>query len=176
MKKITLPMIACLALASSAFAGQEVKDTRETVPDEPCFKVRDLQLDVFGTWTDVTKGNPHSNGFGGGLGVNYFFIKYLGVGIDGDVYDGGSRAVADVTGRLIARFPIEAGGFCIAPYAFTGGGLLWDDVTVGTWHVGGGLEWRATHHIGVFSEGRYTWGGGDRVDAAQVRAGVRIVF
>ena len=182
MKKITLPLIACLALASSAFAGQEVKESKETIPAEPCFKDQELQLDIFGSWTESNANNPHTNGFGGGLGVNYFFIKYLGIGVDGDVYDGssdkvgGNRAVTDFTGRVIARYPIELGSFCIAPYIFGGGGILFDDITVGTWHAGGGLEWRATHKIGVFTEGRYTWGGGHDVDATQVRAGVRIVF
>ena len=176
MKKIVLPLIACLALASSAFAGQEVKETKDTkAVVEPCFKDQELQLDIFGTWTEANNNNPNSNGFGGGLGVNYFFMKYLGVGVDGDVHDGGHRAVADFTGRLIARYPIEAGSFCIAPYAFGGGGLEFDDLTVGTWHAGGGLEWRATHKIGVFTEGRYTWGGNE-VNSTQVRAGVRIVF
>jgi hypothetical protein len=184
MKKIALPLIACLALASSAFAGQEVKETKEyKTPVEPCFKDQELQLDIFGTWTEVNHNNPNHNGFGGGLGVNYFFIKYLGIGVDGDARYGAhgdshhtsSDAVADFTGRLIARYPIEAGSFCLAPYAFVGGGLEFDDVTVGTWHAGGGLEWRATHKLGIFTEGRYTWGGND-VNSTQVRAGVRIVF
>jgi hypothetical protein len=177
MKKITLPLIACLALASSAFAGQEVKDTKDTksIPEEPCFKDQELQLDIFGSWTDSNHNNPHRNGFGGGAAVNYFFMKYVGIGVDSDTYDGGHRAVENFSGRVIARLPIESGSFCLAPYAFVGGGLLFDDVTVGTWHAGGGLEWRATHKIGIFTEGRYTWGG-NNVDATQVRAGVRIVF
>lgn len=175
MKKIAFPMLASLALVASAFAGQEVKESKEykAVPD-PCFKDTELQLDIFGTWTDATGNNPHKDGFGGGIGVNYFFHKYIGLSVDGNVYDGGP-AVWDFTGRVIARFPIETGSICIAPYVFGGGGLLFDNTTVGTWNVGGGLEWRATHTIGVFTEGRYTWGGAD-VDAAQVRAGVRFVF
>jgi len=194
MKKITFPLLICLALATSAFAGQEEKETKEyKTPVEPCFKDRELQLDIFGSWTGQNHDNPHHNGFGGGAAVNYFFLKYLGIGIDSDTYDGGRRgfedaehhrisdgndnvAVEEATGRIIARYPIEMGSFCIAPYAFGGGGLLFDDVTIGTWHAGGGLEWRATHKIGIFSEGRYTWGGGHEIDSAQVRAGLRIVF
>src|ERR1700744_2934955 len=138
MKKITLPLIACLALASSAFAGQEVKESKDkTVVEEPCFKDQELQLDIFGSWTDANHNNPHSNGFGGGAAVNYFFMKYVGIGVDSDTYDGGHRAVENFSGRVIARLPIESGSFCIAPYAFVGGGLLFDDVTVGTWHAGG---------------------------------------
>jgi len=175
MNKIAFPLIACLALASSAFAGQEVKESKDyKTPAEPCFKDQEIQLDIFGSWTDANHNNPHHDGFGGGLGVNYFFMKYVGLGVDGNVYDGGP-AVWDATARVIARYPIEAGSFCIAPYAFVGGGILADSTTVGTWHAGGGLEWRATHTIGIFTEGRYTWGGND-VNATQVRAGVRFVF
>jgi opacity protein-like surface antigen len=175
MKKIVLPFLAVLALASSAFAGHEMKESKEykAVPPEPCFKDQELQLDLFASWTDATNNNPHEDGWGGGIGVNYFFMKYVGIGVDGNVYDGGP-AVWDFTARIIARYPIE-GAICIAPYAFAGGGLLFDDTTVGTWHVGGGLEWRATHTIGVFAEGRYTWGGAD-VEATQIRGGVRFVF
>lgn len=175
MKKIVIPFLAVLALASTGLAGHEVKESKEykaPLPD-PCFKDQELQLDLFGSWTDATNNNPHGDGWGGGVAVNYFFIKYLGVGVDGNVYDGGP-AVWDFTARIIARYPIE-GAVCIAPYAFAGGGILFDDTTVGTWHVGGGLEWRATHTIGVFSEGRYSWGGAD-VEGTQIRAGIRFIF
>lgn len=176
MRNIALPLIASLALASSAFAGHEMKEIKETKSVvEPCFKDQELQLDIFGTWTEANAQNTNRNGFGGGLGVNYFFIKYVGIGLDGNVYDGGHHAVGDFTGRVIVRCPIEMGKCCIAPYAFGGGGLSFDDTTVGTWHAGGGLEWRATHQLGIFTEGRYTWGA-EANQATQVRAGVRVVF
>jgi len=90
MKKIIIPFFACLALASSAFAGHEMKEMKDKNPViEPCFKDQEIQIDVFGSWTDANHDNPHRDGWGGGLGVNYFFMKYLGVGVDGNVYDGG---------------------------------------------------------------------------------------
>jgi opacity protein-like surface antigen len=177
MKKIAFPLIACLALASSAFAGHEMKESKEykAIP-EPCFKDQELQLDIFGSYTD-TQGGGYNDGLGGGVAVNYFFMRYLGVGVDGNLFNGDVNGVWDVTGRLIARYPLElnGGSLCLAPYIFGGGGVEMDGTTVGTFHVGGGLEWRATHQIGVFSEGRYTWAGGAN-DAAQVRVGVRFVF
>ena len=173
MKKIAIPFFACLALASSAFAGHEMKEYKDKNPvPEPCFKDQELQLDVFGSWTDANHSNPHHDGWGGGIGVNYFFMRYLGVGVDGNVYDGGP-AVWDVSGRIIARYPIE-GSVCWAPYIFAAGGVSTDGTTVGTWGAGGGIEVRVTHHLGIFGEGRYTWGE-DR-DAAQARLGVRFVF
>jgi hypothetical protein len=175
MKKIALPLIACLALASSAFAGHEMKETKEyKTAEEPCFKDQELQIDLFGSYTDSVKRSDHGDGFGGGVAVNYFFMRYLGVGVDGNIYDGDVNGAWDFSGRLIARFPIETGNLCIAPYIFAGGGLTTDGTTVGTWLAGGGLEWRVTHHVGIFGEGRYTWSE-DR-DAAQARVGVRFVF
>mgnify|MGYP000266771239 CR=1 FL=1 len=176
MKKIAFPMLASLALITSAFAGQEVKESKEykAIPD-PCFKDTEFQLDLFGSYTDSVNRNPNGDGFGGGLAFNYFFMKYLGIGVDGNVFDGTGAVTWDVSGRIIARFPIETGSLCIAPYIFGGGGYEFDGADVGTFHAGGGLEWRATHTLGLFGEGRYTWGA-DEQDSAQVRAGVRFVF
>lgn len=175
MKKIAIPFFTCLALASSAIAGHEVKESKEykAPVEEPCFKDQELQLDLFGSWTNTLSNNPHKDGWGGGLAVNYFFMKYLGVGVEGNIYDGNPE-VWDAGGRVIARLPIE-GAVCLAPYAFAGGGISTDSTTVGTWLAGGGLEWRATHTLGIFTEGRYVWGGDD-VNAVQIRAGVRFVF
>jgi hypothetical protein len=178
MKKIAFPLIACLALASSAFAGHEMKESKEykTVA-EPCFKDQEFQLDAFGLYVD-TQGGGTKDGWGGGIAAQYFFMRYLGIGVDGAVNsNGGVDPVWDFTARIIARYPLElaGGSFCIAPYVFGGGGLEVDGFSAGSFHAGGGLEWRATHTLGIFSEGRYTWVGGPN-DAAQVRLGVRFVF
>ena len=178
MNKIVFPMIASVALASSAFAGHEVKETKEVAPVEPCFKDQELQLDVFASWLDT---RTHENvsgrkdGFGGGLGVNYFFMRYLGVGADANV-SSASNGLWTFSGSLIARYPIEAGNLCLAPYILGGGGFQTDGINAGTWHVGGGLEWRATHHLGVYGEGRYTWAGAHEEDNVRVSVGVRFIF
>jgi len=177
MKKIALPFFACLALASSAFAGQEMKESKQVAP-EPCFKDQEFQLDLFGSYNDATSANRHGDGWGGGIALNYFFMRYVGIGVDGNIYDGSnSDPIWSATGRIIARYPIDngVGGLCIAPYIFGGGGIEGDGTSFGTLHAGGGLEWRATQTIGVFGEWRYTWGEDDR-NSSQARAGVRFVF
>jgi hypothetical protein len=178
MKKIALPLIACLGLASSAFAGHEVKETKEyKAPVEPCFKDQELQLDVFASWLDCRRNvtNGSKDGFGGGLGVNYFFTRYLGVGADGNI-SAASNGLWTFSGSLIARLPIETGGICLAPYILGGGGFQTDGVNAGTWHAGGGLEWRATHNLGIYGEGRYTWAGSHDEANARVSLGVRFIF
>jgi hypothetical protein len=181
MKKFALPLIACLAVASSAFAGQEVKESKEykAPPEIPCFKDQEFQIDVFGDWqyrTRNVEGFDKSNrsGGGGGIGFNYFFMRYLGIGEDNN-FTSVSNGLYGFSGSLIARYPIE-GHFCIAPYALVGGGFQTDGVNAGTWHVGGGLEWRATPHLGVFTEGRYTWAGARVEDTVRVTLGVRFIF
>jgi opacity protein-like surface antigen len=178
MKKIAIPFVACLALASSAFAGHEMKEMKQPVPTEPCFKDQELQLDVFGSWADTRR---HDNvagpkdGWGGGLGVNYFFMRYLGVGADANIVSA-SNGLWTFSGSLIARYPIEAGSLCLAPYILGGGGFQTDGINAGTWHVGGGLEWRATHNVGIYGEGRYTWAGAHEEDSVRVSLGVRFIF
>jgi hypothetical protein len=173
MKKIAYSLVACLAFAGSAFAGKEIKEFKQ--PVEPCFKDTELQIDVFGTYTD-TEGGGYSDGLGGGVGVNYFFMRYLGVGVDGNIFDGDANGVWQANGKLIARFPIELGGLCLAPYVFATGGVQADGVTTGTYGAGGGLELRIVpEKLGVFAEGKYQWSASSN-DSAQARVGVRLVF
>lgn len=176
MKKIAFPFIACLALASSAFAGHEMKETKEykAPAPEPCFLDQEFQLDVFGSYNDARAANDHGDGFGGGIALNYFFIRYVGFGVDGNVYNGSNDTAWSSTGRFIFRYPIDS--ICLAPYLFGGGGIEGNGNSYGTLHAGGGLEWRAIpQKLGIFAEGRYTWGE-DSQHSSQARVGVRFVF
>ena len=175
MNKITSSLFATIALAATGIAGSEMvaKDYKTPAP-EPCFKDVEFQLDIFGSYTNPVSRSVHSDDFGGGLGVNYFFTRYLGVGVSGNIYDGGVHGVWNVDTSIIARYPLELGTLCIAPYILAGGGVLTNGTTVGSWHAGGGLEWRATPQIGVFGEGRYIWA--EDNDSAMARVGLRFVF
>jgi len=220
MKTIALGFLASAIAATSVFAGDEVvnKDYKQPVAPTPCFRDQEFQLDVFGSFMNLPYGNDYfyhdfngnfrnqrffddnkRDGGGGGVGFNYFFMRYFGVGVDGD-FDSNVDGVANYTGKIILRLPIEAGGFCIAPYVFGGGGgeSFFDDGdyngfrqrqsnfrtngTVGAWMCGGGLEWRITPMIGVFAEGRYTWTAryngenGLNYDNDRVRVGLRFAF
>ncbi|HYR57191.1 MAG TPA: hypothetical protein VEO95_01120 [Chthoniobacteraceae bacterium] len=177
MKKIAYSLVACLAVAGSALAGHEVKETKEYKQPEgvPCFKDTELQLDVFGTYNDTSAGG-HTDGFGGGLAINYFFMRYVGIGVDGNVFDGGHDGTWNFSGRLILRYPIELGGLCLAPYIFGGGGYETDGINSGTEVAGGGLEFRIIpEKLGIFAEGSYTWVNASD-DNRQARIGVRFVF
>ncbi len=177
MKKLTLSLMACFAVAATSFAGVSTsgKSYKEykSAPPETCFNDQELQLDIFGSYTD-TAGGGYSDGLGGGIGVNYFFMRYVGVGVDGNIFDGDVNGVWNFTGSLILRYPIDS--ICLAPYIFGGGGVQTDGTTGGTAHAGGGLEYRVVpHKIGIYAEGRYTWAENSN-DSAQARIGVRVVF
>jgi len=179
MNKIAYSILAGAIAASSAIAGDHTvshKESKGTVAPAPipCFKDQEFQLDVFGSFTNGAREYNYDDGFGGGIGVNYFFMRNLGVGVDGNVYDGGVRGVWTSTASLIARFPIE-GNVCFAPYVFGGGGVRSNGETVGTVHGGAGIEFRVTPRIGIFGDGRYTWAKDER-DSITSRLGVRFAF
>jgi hypothetical protein len=171
MKKLTLSFLASLAIVATSFAGKEMKEFKAA--PEPCFKDTELQLDVFGSYSDSVNRSDHGDGLGGGIGVNYFFTRNLGISASGNIFDGDVNGAWNIDGSIVLRFPIE-GSICWAPYILAGGGLTTNGTTYGSWHAGGGLEWRVTHTIGLFGEGRYIWA--EESNSAQVRAGVRFVF
>ncbi len=110
---------------------------------------------------------------GAGLGVNYFILRYVGVG--GDLYTENTAhdLVDNASGNVIFRYPIGQTG--LAPYVYGGGGYKWDPVQTAFGQVGGGLEFRFTPHIGVFVDARYVLA--DRIrDYGVGRAGVRFAF
>jgi hypothetical protein len=173
MKKLAIGAFAAVCLAAGAFAGHPTVGKEYKAMPEPCIKDVELQLDIFGSYND-SRSNSYGDGFGGGLAVNYFFMRYLGVGVEGNLYDGDVNGVWNISGRLIARYPIDSA--CLVPYVFVAGGVETDGNNSGTIGVGGGLEYRfIPQKLGLFGEGRYTWADNDN-DTAQVRVGLRVVF
>ena len=178
MKKTVIAAVASLALAGAAFAGsyEPMKDfKKEMIPPPPptCFSDTEFQLDFFGTYNWTIDPNEYHDNAGGGVAANYIFARYFGIGADTNLFSGGANGVWQSSGYLILRYPID--DYCLAPYAIAGGGYQYDGHGEGTWHAGGGLEYRVVpHSVGLFTEGRYTWA--EDNDTAQVRAGLRVVF
>jgi hypothetical protein len=146
----------------------------------PKFTASELSLDAFGSFlaperkfadifdTDIRKGK-----WGGGLGVNYFFARAIGIGVDANVPDNGGNFIDSVSGSLIARLPWEGPG--LAPYIFGGGGRRTDPVWEWTGHAGLGLEWRMNPVTGIFFDTRYIWAD-KTTDQILFRGGLRFVF
>lgn len=162
----------------------------------PRFQANELTLDLFATYTAAERGiedlfetnirenkNPMAE-WGGGVGLNYFFTRSVGIGGDVNIIDNGCKFVDSMNGSLILRFPWESAGF--APYIFGGGGRTTNPKWDWTVHAGAGLEYRFNPLTGIFADARYVWaddlagdGSGDSKfdgDHLLIRAGIRLAF
>jgi hypothetical protein len=194
MKKYIITGVMAAVAATSAFAGTTTVSKEVTPVEAPClFRDNEFQIDAFGLGYFNQGGNDFNYyGFnidgisgrpawGGGLGINYFFSRYIGIGLEQDLYgrnsgnspwDAGYTRWATI-GNLFLRYPICS--WNLAPYIMIGGGANYGSTPkvdigngqrIGTFnsgqgfgHVGGGLEYRFTETIGVFSDARYIYSG-----------------
>jgi hypothetical protein len=195
MRKLAIGLFAAGIVGSSALAGDDTTITKDkaAVPMlTPCFKDQEFQIDLYGSITELSSGNREGlfntprRGGGGGLGADYFFIKYIGIGIDGDV-SSAHKDMWSTTGKIIFRLPFDFGGLCVAPYVYAGGGGIFannqygnDSANVGAFVLGGGLEYRFTPRFGFFAEGKYSWasdsGSHPDLSNATGRFGFKITF
>lgn len=119
--------------------------------------------------------NGNSGKFGASIGVNYFFTKMLGVGVDAYGLDNNGKLVDAASSSLILRFPIDL--LHLAPYIFGGGGRTFEGPDTWTAHVGAGVELRLNAHTGIFADGRYVFAERESAsDASVLRAGLRFAF
>jgi hypothetical protein len=198
MKKVILTTLVSLAGAGMIIAQDtttnitttttttttttEGTSTRLTLADSDArYRAPELSFDGFASasWHqqsfDHLTGESihHYNRLGAGAGVNFFFLRMVGVG--GDFYTEDTRHsfVDKASGNLIVRFPV--GESCFAPYIFGGGGYAWDWVKGEFADGGAGFEFRFFRNIGIFIDGRYVFA--HRIDDyAVARAGLRIAF
>src|SRR6266516_7319491 len=155
MKRLVLCLLAFDVIASAAFAGvgYSGKEMKQVAAPPPCpewYADREFNVSLWGTY--VFTGSTWENdtymhadhAWGGGIDLKYFFMRYIGVGIEGwavdarqalenrfiDFSDGifersfthESNAVGAVLGTLTLRYPIHCTRF--SPYIFGGGGAI----------------------------------------------------
>lgn len=143
--------------------------------DESYFRANETSVDLFGSFSAANGNGLYRDGFGGGLGVNHFFTKYLGLGLDGYWWDGDrtGEVISSLSASAIFRYPIDK--INLAPYVFAGvGGHLASTEQV-SGHGGIGLEYRFTRNVGVFADGRYVLTD-ETNDFGLTRVGVRYAF
>ncbi len=164
-------MVAALMLASSAVQAATWTDPfRYDQGTVDKFPPNQLSLDLFGTYATADRFGVKRDRWGGGLGLNYFFMRYIGIGADSYLEEW--KWPYRVNGSLFLRLPTQSG---LAPYAFGGGGREFKYAPQWTYHAGGGLEFRLNRHFGVFADGRQVWPKETR-DYVLARAGVRLNF
>jgi hypothetical protein len=145
--------------------------------DADKYSANELTLDLFGSYNrdfrkfdDLFDHTWRHGEFGGGVGMNYFFTKYLGTGVD-TFFQRRGRLLSNVTGNLILRAPLGNSG--VAPYVFGGAG--WrdsegpDELTA---DGGVGIEFRPNAHVGIFTDIRYVWTD-KTADEGLIRLGLR---
>src|SRR5438874_3900145 len=154
MKKLLLCLLVAGVIASAAFAGTEYsgKEMKQVAPP-PCpewYADREFNVSLWGTY--VFTGNnwiddryiEADHAWGGGVDLKYFFMRYIGVGIEGWAVDANQarqdifvdfsdnifqssvhrerNAIGAVLGTLTLRYPIHCTRF--SPYIFGGGGAI----------------------------------------------------
>ncbi len=197
MKTTSLAALAAVAAVSSAFAGEtyhsEHKSMKRTeTPMVQCFADREWQFDLFAAYafsSSSQDGLFGDHAWGGGLGVNYFFTRNVGVGLEVSGFDpqNGGDILGQAALNIFVRFPIDH--LCLAPYVFLGGGAFFnaEDVDAADLkgesddglleaHAGVGVEYRFKPNFGMFVDGRYTVVDENDNNCATIRAGFRFAF
>lgn len=145
------------------------------------YRMSETSLDIFGTGSIRQETINNLNGFrhrddvelGAGVGLNHFFTRNFGLGAEAYAEDTERHFVDKASVSLIARFPIGESGF--APYVFGGGGRQFDPIELSFGQLGGGMEYRFTPKMGLFTDVRYVLTEGAK-DHGLARLGVRFVF
>lgn len=176
MKRTTLWIMSAICLPAVTLLAESSQ------PTDQLFRDQELQLDLFGTYSASQQTIEHLSGdrlehnghLGAGVGVSFFFLRYIGVGADAYTENTAGSFVDNLSGNLILRLPIESAH--LAPYVYGGGGRQFDPDQTYFGQVGVGLEVRITPHVGLFADGRYVMTVDSSPNFAVARGGVRISF
>ena len=182
MKKALIQLVIGLT-AATAYAGDIIEPKNPCpVPCEPWYNAGELQVDAFFSGTYINDVIFSDDFYGGGVGVNYFFTRNIGLGVSWNLIDsriaGGSN-LHDSNLDLILRAPFSTGPEVCSPtavYALLGAGVLTDGDNFAQYGFGAGIEHRLSPGLGLFVEGRYRVIPEIDEDFAQFRTGIRINF
>jgi hypothetical protein len=147
-----------------------------TFKEKSYFRDNEFSADLFGSYTFADGSGRLSDDWGGGLGLNYFVSRNLGLGLDAYWWDGdriSNEVVTAVSGSIILRLPMDS--VHLAPYLLGGAGGTFSGVDQLTFHGGLGMEYRFTPHVGTFVDGRYVFAD-DTNNYGLVRFGFRYAF
>ncbi len=205
MKKLAITTLAVAAFAASSFAGpveyadQKTQQQSTYQQTEQWYKDREWNFDLFGAYAFTAR--PYrsdrylntDHAFGGGIAASYMFTRYLGVGVEGYALDA-QDAIGQTSGNLIFRYPVP--GTRVAPYAYVGGGALFNGSRAqdlvdrgrsigsirrnsdieGVGQLGAGFEVRVAPNVGVINDFSWNVVNGDHNNFGMLRSGVRFAF
>ena len=201
-RAFALAVMAILSPAMNVVAGEPVAPSKEVVAPSPLppssyFRANELDLGAFATYGTSFGSQSNFRGigdhaWGGGAEVSYFPLFWAGLRIQGAVINliPGDNTAGIVRGDFLARYPLDLvwTNVHLAPYGIAGvgglfsgydgirpnGSLRFSNRVMGDF--GGGLEYRFTPHIGVFSEATWNVVDGSKNNFLQVNFGARFAF
>jgi len=198
---IVSAVVAFLGQTAISLAGPTETSSKQVLPPAAppqlsFFRANELDIGVFATYDkgvgDVSNLGIGEHGWGGGLDVAYFPWLYGGFRFQGSAINAtrADQTAGIVTYDAVLRYPLDLviPNFHLAPYAFGGvGGLLGgldgtnrfggqrtDSRVLG--NAGGGLEYRFTPHVGIFTEAGYDFIDGPHNNTVQINWGARFAF
>jgi hypothetical protein len=124
------------------------------------FQAGELSLPLFGLYLDTP-----ADKFGGGIGLDYYLTRNLGVG-------GVVQLVDELRPAAEAYFRLPLGTLSLAPYAVGTAGYR---VQTSEWFqaIGGGAEWRFRKNVSLFGDFQWQFNV-ETKDGATVRVGLRL--
>jgi hypothetical protein len=129
------------------------------------FAPKESNLRVFGTYL-----TEREKQWGGGLGLDYFFSSWAGIGLSTHLEDVEGTFFDNLASEVYLRWPIEK--WHLAPYAI--GSVGYEFGKQGWFQaVGGGMELRFKKKWGIFADYQYVFRH-ERGDESVIRAGIRI--
>jgi hypothetical protein len=184
MKNTLLIGATVLVLAATSVLGTEAENASQR--PEGCdacqlYRAGELSFDLFGSGSLgkysvdhlSTSRIRHNGRLGAGAGLSYFFTRNFGLGAEAYSEDTSGPFIDSASANLIFRLPIGKGG--LAPYALAGGGHQFDLNEVSFCQAGGGLEYRFTPRVGIFTDVRMVWPDETKYFAV-ARLGLRFAF
>jgi len=197
MKRLVFGFVALFAISAAGYAGTEAysgpSQEYKQVQGASSFSDQEWQVDTFGSY-QVGNGPDHAgpirdHAWGGGVAVNYFFLRYFGLSAEGTWLEGHDNQGHENEGRFAGRFRDRFDerffeqhynsqstqfqsvtgslifrwpieAWSMAPYVFTGGGATMDGSAWAVYHIGVGLEYRLIpNKLGIFADGRWNYYG-----------------
>lgn len=169
----SLPVTAATAATpepKSPAAIAETAAAKSTVSYSQRYRAREFSIATYAT-LDLESVIGGDAQYGGGVGLDYFITRGLGLGLRAEAQDTRGGFIDQLGPRLTVRAPLWDK---LAPYGYVQGtfNLDRDDWRVGT---GAGIEYRFSKRLGVFAEAgaELDLDGGSRLKTA---AGLRFSF
>jgi len=170
--KLWIMSAVCLPLATAM---------AQTESHPELFRPDETSLDLFGSLSVGQETIDHLSGekieedgeFGFGIGLNQFFSRMFGVGVDAYSENTHGPFVDNTSANLILRFPFDE--IHLAPYIYGGGGYQFDPGEVWFAQAGGGVEVRFNESVGLFLDARYVMTD-ETENFGVARLGLRLTF